>query len=131
MKVAIFENEFNEMKPAFDGFNLLYFNKSLDYEVFQSSQSFGDLKYLSSYDYLLMDIDLSVQSQMDGFQLMTEILKDQTIVNLKPIILTGQPLIKEKLRSKKLPEFPIINKPLVYTQINDSFQKAKPIESYR
>lgn len=131
MKVAIFENEFDEMRPAFNGFNLLYYDKSLEYIIYASSQAFGDLANLTTFDYVLIDIDLSVHSQLDGFQLISQLLNNPTLKKIKPIILTGQPPIKEKLKAKNLPEFPIISKPLVYTQIQDSFQKAKPIESYR
>jgi CheY-like chemotaxis protein len=131
MNVAIFENEFEEMKQAFVGFNLLYYNKAINYTVFASSQAFGNLNKLKDYDYVLIDIDLSVHSQLDGFQIIEEILKDVTLKNIKPIILTGQPPIKEKLKNKNLPEFPIINKPLVYTQIKDSFDKANTLDHYR
>lgn len=131
MKVAIFENEFEEMRPAFNGFNLIYYSKSLEYSTFASSQAFGDLKKLSEFDFVLIDIDLSPNSQLDGFQLISQILDDKDLKKIKPIILTGQPPIKEKLKSKNLPEFPIISKPLVYTQIQDCFQKAKAIELYR
>ncbi|HEY8892853.1 MAG TPA: hypothetical protein VIM70_21725 [Clostridium sp.] len=131
MKVAIFENEFDEIKSAFNAFNIIYYRKALEYTIYNSSQAFGDLKKLIDFDYVLIDIDLSVNSQLDGFQLISQILNDKDIKKIKPIILTGQPPVKEKLKSKTLPDFPIINKPLVYTQIQDSFQKAKTIDSYR
>jgi DNA-binding NtrC family response regulator len=131
MKVAIFENEFDEMKSAFLGFNLLYYNKSLEFIPFASSQAFGDIKKLSNFDYVLIDIDLSKNSKLDGFQLMAQMMQDKDITKIKPIILTGQPPVKEKLKARNLPEFPIIFKPLVYTQIQDSFQRAKAIDTYR
>ena len=131
MRIAIFENEFDELKRAFDGFNLMYFRKALIYEIFPSAQAFGNLKNLKDYDFVIIDIDLSVRSTLDGFQLLDTLLHDQEICGVKPIILTGQPPIKEKLKQKKLPEVPIILKPLVYTEIKKSFDVAKPIEAYR
>jgi DNA-binding NtrC family response regulator len=131
MKVAIFENEFEELKRAFEGFNLLYYNSSIEYKVFPSSQAIGNLDSLEGYEYVLIDIDLSLNSQQDGFQLLESMLKEPLLKKVKPIILTGQPPIREKLKQKNLPELPIISKPFSFNQIQACFQQAKSIEEYK
>jgi len=120
MKVAIFENEFNAIKTSFDGFNLLYFNNELKYEIFSSSQSFGDLSNLVNFSVALVDIDLSVKSHMDGFQILSQIQKLDSD-KIKIIVLTGHISIREKLKSLNLPEYPIISKPINLSTIKTAF----------
>jgi len=129
MKVAIFENEYEELRRAFDGFNLIYFAKKLTFTVFANSQDIT-IEELSDYDYIVVDIDLSVNSHLDGFQLIEKIIHTKSLENIKLIILTGQPTIKEKLKQKKLPQFPIIQKPVIFNQINTAFTEVKSIKDY-
>ncbi|NQX38225.1 Response regulator receiver domain-containing protein [Pedobacter steynii] len=120
MEIAIFENEFRAIKTSFDGFNLLYFDNKLEYKVFPSSQDFGDLKNLSDYAYVIIDIDLSIKSTLDGFQLLEE-MKRLELDSMKIMILTGHIAIKDRLKALNLPDYPIIPKPISLTKIKDAF----------
>jgi CheY-like chemotaxis protein len=121
MKVAIFENEYSHFKTSFDGFNLIYFSNRLNIEDFTSSQAFGDLSRLNNYDVLIVDIDLSIVSKMDGYQLINEVIR-LGIQNPKIMILTGHISMSEKLKAKGLPDYPIISKPLTLDAIKKAFQ---------
>jgi len=121
MNVAIFENEYTNFKTIFDGFNLIYFKNKLDIKDFSSSQAFGDLLKLKSFDVIIVDIDLSIISKMDGYQLITEIIRLE-IDAPKIMILTGHNSMKEKLKEHKLPEYPIISKPLTLKSIEAAFK---------
>jgi len=120
MKILIFENEFNAIRTSFDGFNLLYFNNELVFKDVPSSQAFPDLTRISEYNVVIIDIDLSIKSKLDGFQLLQEISK-LNIKNLKIIILTGHISISDRLVELGFPELPIINKPINLTTIKKAF----------
>lgn len=120
MKAAIFENEYGNFKTSFDAFNLIYCKSKLKIENFESSQAFGDLSRLDSYDVLIVDIDLSITSKMDGFQLLKEAIKIG-MKNPKIMILTGHISMKEKLKENGLPDYPIISKPLTLKAIKAAF----------
>lgn len=120
MKISVFENEFNAIRTSFDAFNLLYFNNELEFDVFPSSQDFGDLNNLCNYKIVIIDIDLSIKSKLDGFQLLDEILK-LNLPELKVIILTGHIAINEKLKELNFPNYPVISKPINLTTIKNAF----------
>lgn len=120
MKVAIFENEYPQFKTLFDGFNLIYFKGTLEIQDFKSSQEFGDLSKLNNFDVVIVDIDLSIVSKMDGYQLITEAIRLQ-IQNPKIMVLTGHHSMKEKLKERNLPDYPIIPKPLTLASIKNAF----------
>lgn len=120
MKISVFENEFNAIRTSFDGFNLLYFNGELEFDIFSSSQDIGDLNKLSNYKVAIIDIDLSIKSKLDGFQLIEEIQK-LNLPDLKIIILTGHIAIKDKLKELNFPSYPVISKPINLTTIKNAF----------
>lgn len=121
MKVAIFENEYVNFKSSFDGFNLIYCKNSLQIKDYKSSQEFGDLTKLSTFDVLIVDIDLSIVSKMDGYQLIKEVIR-LGINQPKIMILTGHIAMKEKLKTNDLPDYPIISKPLTINAIKAAFE---------
>lgn len=87
----------------------------------------GRLDLLKEYSYILIDIDLSINSHLDGYQLIENIIKTESLHSLKIIILTGQIEIENKLRQRKLPQFSILYKPLVFSKIKSCFEEAKII----
>jgi hypothetical protein len=111
MKLAIFENEFNNIKAIFDAFNLLHFQKNATIQVFESSQDFGDFKSLDEFDFILIDLDLSPKSQQDGYQII-EAIKGLGISLNKVKILTGHVNPQELLLERGLPKLQILQKPL-------------------
>jgi hypothetical protein len=118
VKLAIFENEFNNLKASFDAINLLHFNNEAVIDVFETFQSFKNLSDLISYDYVLIDLDLSAKSNKDGYEIIKELLNLKFPLK-KLFILTGHVNVKEKLMEKGLPDISIIQKPLTI----DSLEK--------
>jgi CheY-like chemotaxis protein len=122
MKIAIFENEYSHFKTIFDGFNLIYFKNSLEFKDFKSSQIFGDLSRLKDYDVVIIDIDLTPASEMDGYQLISAILNLNLPKTPNIMVLTGHHSMKEQLKERQLPEYPIISKPLSLKSIKSAFE---------
>ena len=111
MKLAIFENEYNNLKAIFDAFNLLHFQKNATIQVFETSQDFGDFKSLDGYDFILIDLDLSPKSQYDGYKII-EIIKSMGIGMNKVKVLTGHVNPQELLQDRGISKLQIIQKPL-------------------
>jgi DNA-binding response OmpR family regulator len=123
MKIAIFENEYDTVEIAFKYLNKKYFNLSLKLENYPSSDSFSDLKNLQDYSLIIVDIDLSSQSTLDGFGLIKKI--EKTLIEpYKILILTGQALSEnydiENGLSKK---YTVLEKPINYNKLNVQFEK--------
>jgi DNA-binding NtrC family response regulator len=114
-KIAIFENEFKNLKASFEAVNLLHFNNELDYSHFQTSQAFGDLSRISEYKLSIIDIDLTAKSNMDGYQIIENILRISN--ESKIIILTGHIDITQQLKDRGLPNLAIITKPITHESI--------------
>ena len=119
MKLAIFENEYNNLKASFEAINLLHFYNKAQIDVFETTQSFGDFKRLHEYDYILIDLDLSSKSNKDGYDLIKIICENKITLN-KVRILTGHVNVEEVLQKKNLPKIYIIQKPITL----DSLEKA-------
>jgi CheY-like chemotaxis protein len=125
MKILVFENEYNSVKGSFEAANLLEFNSTLEIDVVVSSQN-ADWNNLSNYSAIFVDIDLSSNSDMDGYSLIQKIQKGfSTIVN-KIIILTGNYRIKEMLKERgiSIDSVQIVNKPTNFLEIAEAIKKA-------
>ena len=123
MKVAIFENQFNQVKIQFDVAKKIFFNDQFDYDQFNSSQEFGSLVNLRNYDLVIVDISLSSNSDLDGYDLISEILKLENYPKI--LILTGNGNIVENLKKRDLPEIPILMKPIDAIDIKDKIKGLK------
>lgn len=123
MKIAIFENEYDTVEIAFKYLNKKYFSGSLKFENFPRSDSFLDLSLLINYRLVIIDLDLSSHSKLDGFGLIRKI--EQTIESPPQIlILTGQNLssnfdAENNLRKK----YPVLEKPINYNKLFEKFQE--------
>lgn len=124
MKIAIFENEYESVKGAFETANLLNFNNKLEIENFQSSQK-ADLSKLDEYTAIFIDIDLSSKSDLDGFALIQKIAGIDEKLMKKIIILTGNNKIEEALNSRNIKGglIQIIIKPTNYEEITEHMNK--------
>jgi hypothetical protein len=111
VKIAIFENEYNNLKGIFDAFNLLHFGKKAEILVFENSQEIKDLNLLVDFNFILVDLDLSPKSVLDGYQIIYRLLKIGIEQN-KIIVLTGHVNPVELLHERGLPQLNIIKKPL-------------------
>lgn len=123
MKIAIFENEYDTVEIAFKYLNKKYFNMSLQLENYPSSDSFSDLKKLQDYTLIIIDIDLSSQSTLDGFGLIKKI--ERALVEpYKILILTGQALSENyEIENGLVKKYPVLEKPINYNKLNVQFDK--------
>lgn len=126
MKIAIFENEYDSVKGAFETSNLLDFDGNLIFDVFPSSQK-ADFSKLNEYTAIFIDIDLSSKSELDGFALIQKIKSINVGLVPKVIILTGNNRIEENLEERNLsnPEIQIIIKPTNYEEITKAIKSVK------
>jgi len=124
MKVAIFENEYESVKIAFETANLIYFNNSIVFEVYASSQAAAGIK-LNEFDVIFIDIDLSSKSVSDGYSLIKQLVETYNAINKKIVILTGNNKITEALSSRGIDStlFNLIIKPTNFILIGEVIKK--------
>ncbi len=122
MKIAIFENEYQQVEAAFQVVNLLHYNNSLQIQTFPSSQSIGDLDKIKDFDVVIVDIDLSQKSNLDGYSLLRRI--EDLDKKTKILILTGSSKVEQTLKEKKLPPYDILLKPLDFNILHESLNKV-------
>ena len=125
MKIAIFENEYESVRGAFDTANLLGFNNELVYEVYPSSQK-ADFETISNYAAIFIDIDLSQKSDLDGFGVIQKLNEISHDLNSKIIILTGNNKIKESMNERGVadPAIQIIIKPTDYLEVESVIRRV-------
>jgi DNA-binding response OmpR family regulator len=124
MNILIFENEKVEVEGAFEAVNIEYYDSILKFKYFASSQAIGDINNVKDYALVIIDLSLSVKSELDGYHLIKEILKVDGHPNL--IILTGalETTVNQRIDELGLPYLPIIKKPV---DIDDIFKKISPL----
>lgn len=129
MKIAIVDNQRNDIEGAFDYANLKFYNNSLEFEYFDSSQSLFKVEHdFDDYKIIVVDISLSRRSELDGYGIIKTFLEkskeseDDHLLD-KVIIITGHHRVEEKLQEQGLPEIPIIYKPTDFNQIHEYFKK--------
>lgn len=125
MKIAIFENEFDTIEMAFKYLNKKYYNNSIQFENFPRSDSFTDLTKISEYTLVIIDLDLSSYSKLDGFGLIRKI--EQSIeIPQKILILTGQNLTSnyDVLNGLKR-KYPVLEKPINFNKLYSKFQELE------
>jgi DNA-binding LytR/AlgR family response regulator len=129
MKIAVFENEYESVRGAFEASNLLDFSNNLKIDVYPSSQS-AQLNEISDYSVIFIDIDLSAKSQLDGFALIQKILSLNDTLKSKIVILTGNNRIEEILKERGIysSQIRIIIKPTNYLTISNAIN-GKSIDS--
>ncbi|SHJ20867.1 response regulator [Flavobacterium terrae] len=121
MKILIFENEFFKVENAFNYVNERYFNGNLEFTILPKSQDLVNLSDMSKYDYIFLDISLAKKSDLDGFGILKKI-EEENISIKKLTILTGNGDIKNKLRELGLKDYPVLLKPVVFSQLYDNLK---------
>ena len=125
MKIAIFENEYDTLEMAFSYANKKYYSNKLKFEVFPRSQDFKNLENLNEYGLIIIDIDLSSMSELDGFGLIKKI--EHTLQGIPKILLmTGQALnenyhIENGIKNK----YPVLVKSVNFNKIKNEFDKLE------
>jgi ActR/RegA family two-component response regulator len=119
MEVAIFENEYESVRIAFETANLIYFDDKINFVIFPSSQS-SDAVNFAEFKVIFIDIDLSSKSQLDGYALIEKIVAIDANLKRRIIILTGNNKINESLISRGLNNLKILIKPTDYEEISKS-----------
>lgn len=110
MKIAIFENQWHQVKTQFEVANKVYFKDELKYTQYNSSQELTPFEDLYNFDLVIIDISLSSNSDLDGFDLIQKILEKE--IHPKLLLLTGNSNILENLSNRKLPKIPVLMKPV-------------------
>jgi DNA-binding LytR/AlgR family response regulator len=125
MKIAVFENEYDSVKGAFEAAKLLDFNSELQIEVFPSSQK-ADFGQIGNFSTIFVDIDLSSKSELDGFSLIQKIKSIDEKLLSRIVILTGNNRIEENLKERELFSklIQIIIKPTNYEEISKAIRKC-------
>jgi len=121
MDIAIFENEYEQVEYSFQLVNKLYYDNQLKYSIFEKSQEFKDLNEIKKYALIFIDLDLSLKSELDGYSLIEKFI--QIKKSLPIIILTGAAKVEDTLKSKGLPAYEILLKPLNYKKLLKVFEK--------
>ncbi len=121
-KVLIVEDEYPEVKIAFEYVNEMYFNSELEYYVAAKSQeiSFGDIE---SYDYIFVDIKLAKRTELDGYGILCKIERDHPNVK-RIIILTGNNKINETMKERGVKkEYQVLIKPIDIKDLKEVFKQ--------
>lgn len=124
MKIAVFENEYESVKIAFEVANEVNFDSNLKIDVFAKTQ-LCDLDKIDQYSVIFIDIDLATTSNMDGYSLLNY-WKDNSSVLRRVIILTGNNKIKESLEAKNIDPkiLELIIKPTNYAEVTEKIKKV-------
>ncbi len=121
MKIAIFENEYDTLEMAFEYANKKYYGGNLIFENYPRSQDFKNLNDLCHYKLVIIDIDLSSMSELDGFGLIKKI---ENKLDFQPqiLIMTGQALNDNYHEEHHLKnKYPILEKSVNFNKIKKVF----------
>ena len=125
MRIAIFENEFFVLANMFSLVNLR-FDKKLEYFQYNTSQEGLDFVLANEIDLIIVDIHLTDRSNMDGYQLIKEILLAKPRQSF--LIISGfgnVETINNGLKERGLPEFRILTKPITTTVLYEAIANYK------
>lgn len=125
MKIAVFENEYDTVEMAFKYMNKKFYGNSLLFDNYPRSQSISDINELITYSLVIIDIDLSSQSTLDGFGLIK--LIESTLNPIpKILILTGQVLSDNFHTENGLAKkYRVLEKPINYNKLKTEFDKMR------
>lgn len=117
MEILIIENEFTYIDTPFHYVNDVYFNNILNYTVVTKSQDIRPFNSLQDYDIVFLDISLAKSSILDGFGILKK-AKEEGVTFKKLVVLTGNHLIKEKLKENNINgDVPILTKPIDFEDL--------------
>lgn len=120
LNIAIFENEYIEIEGAFQYLNIKHFDDLIKYKVYPSSQSIEEIKHLEEFDLVIIDIDLSSKSELDGFGLIRKIEAELDEVP-EILILTGHEISSGYEKNYGIKAYPFIEKPVNFKKLMRHF----------
>ncbi len=123
MELAIIENEVREVDVSLEMVNSLFFDDSLVFHYFTSSQKFGDIESAHQYDLIFIDLDLSIKSKLDGYGLIKLFAELTPVPNMAIITAAEIEDVQTKLREKGLPAIDIIKKGIDIYKTRDIIKK--------
>ncbi len=121
-KVLIIEDEYQEVRIAFEYVNEMYFSNELDYMVVAKSQEISFCE-IENYDFIFVDIKLAKRTNLDGYGILREIEKNYPNVK-RLIVLTGNNKIKETMKERGIKkEYQVITKPIDINDLREVFKE--------
>lgn len=122
-KVLIFENEYADLEPTFKAINLLYFDNALNITQFNTSQEFGNIDQINTFDAIIVDLDLSLRSHKDGYGIIHEINQYDPNQLKKLMILTGSTKVDERLKEYDFSSIKVAMKPIEMDEVAKFLKK--------
>ncbi|WP_430408479.1 hypothetical protein [Kordia sp.] len=114
MKILIFENEIQGIKESFDDVNHLDFNGELVFEYYEKSQTFTRFDSLNEYHMAFIDIDLSTNSEKDGYAIINDFINNYDYKTI--VVMTGHE-VKDKLKIKGWGYLKVLEKPIFLDEL--------------
>ena len=122
MEILIIENEYSYIETPFNYVNTVYFEGKLNYTVKAKYQDITPLKQLEKYDLIFLDISLAKSSSVDGIGILRKL--DEEGINISNlVILTGNHDIDKKLKDSNIKNYPILTKPIDFTDLLECMKK--------
>lgn len=121
-RVLIVEDEYEEVKNAFEYVKDIYFSGEMELINVIKSQ---DIPFhnLCEYDVIFLDITLAKRSRMDGYGILKKIEQEKLSLN-KIVIMTGNNKIANILKEREiLGDYEILTKPIDFTELKYVFER--------
>lgn len=115
MNILIFENEIKEVKRNFELSNSLDFDNKLNFHWVTKSQDFEDLSKIHDYDVIIIDIDLSTKSELDGYALLNVIINKE---NYKSVFVMSGHEVEGELNKRGLEGIDFLKKPIILDELS-------------
>lgn len=115
-RVLIIEDEYDEVKNAFEYVKDIYYSGEMELTNVIKSQDIP-FQNLERYDVIFLDITLAKRSKMDGYGILKKIEQENILYN-KLVIMTGNNKISYVLKEREiLGEYEILAKPLDFKEL--------------
>lgn len=122
--ILIFENQKFEIENTFNFINLVKFDSHLNFKYLATSQELNNIAELSNYGLIIIDIDLSLKSEKDGYGILKDIKNFDENILKKVFVLTGSTKVKEYLKNNDLSNIEVVTKPVEIDELT-KVMKAK------
>jgi CheY-like chemotaxis protein len=123
IKILVFENEIPAVSEAFNDVNILDFNNELEVTFVDKSQNFRDFRQVNKFDLIFVDIDLSSNSEKDGYGIIEDLKRNNYH---KIVVLTGN-IVRDELKKRGWNDIKILSKPIFLDELTNLITECKPI----